>query len=232
MLIFSDTRGQDIGHHGITDGGEAIGDGPGTGGPLEVIHGAKAQGEGKTAKLVVEHYLTPVAGRDISKAKGSTGGIASSIDCGDSVGAEGDGECRIAQLYTLLQQLIHDGTTVGHAGKEDKLPFGLEFAHDLDCHLVALCCTDDGSEARHAAVNHRNSPGACLDIADGSVELKPITLLWLLPLGKAYPLDDFLSKEGGHAGIQGLTEVGEPQVFAGNRGQQALCILQGPCHVA
>ena len=103
MLIFGDTRRQDIGHHGIADGGEAVGDGPGTSSPLEVIHGTQAQGEGETAELVIEQHLAPVAGLDIAEAEGSTAGKTGGIDHRLGVGTVGDGEGVVSQIHPLLQ---------------------------------------------------------------------------------------------------------------------------------
>ncbi len=63
-------------HYGITNSGEAIGYGPGTCSPFEIIHGAEGQGEGIAAELVIKQYAAEVTGSHIAKAEGSPCRIA------------------------------------------------------------------------------------------------------------------------------------------------------------
>ncbi|MBA7646682.1 hypothetical protein ES703_54448 [subsurface metagenome] len=102
MLIFGDPCGQDIRGYCIQYGGEAVGDSPCSGGPLEVIHGAQAEGEGEAAELVIQQYLAEITWLDITEAEGGPGGIAGSVNCSLGIGAEGDGEGMVTQVHSLL----------------------------------------------------------------------------------------------------------------------------------
>ena len=205
MLISGDSCGQDVGGHGIENGGEAVGDSPCSGSPLEVIHGAQGEGKGEAAELVIQEYLAEIAGGNTAKADGSTGSVAQGVNCRLGIGAEGYGEGGVAQLHPLLKELVDDGATVGHGGEENELTLGLKLAHDLYRYLIALCRADNSGETGHATIDHLNPPRARLDIADGAVEGEAITHLWLFPLNELYPFDNFLGKQGDHSGICGLT---------------------------
>ncbi len=70
-----------------------------------------------------------------------------------------------------------------------------------------------------------------LAATSGQVKLAPARFeagegLGFLPVDKAYGLDGFLSKEGGHAGVQGLAQVGRPATVCGDRDGAVAGLLQ------
>ena len=66
---------------------------------------------------------------------------------------------------------MDDAAAVDVAREEDEDAAALQLAHDLDGDLVALGAADDGAEARHAAVDQLDAPGAQLDVVDRAVQL-------------------------------------------------------------
>ena len=80
----------------------------------------------------------------------------------------------------------------------------MQFAHNLDRHLVALGCADDGGKAWHAAVHHLHSPCAGLHIAYRTVVFKAIAYFWLLSLDELDAFYQLRGEQRGQAGMNGV----------------------------
>ena len=125
--------------------------------------------------------------------------------------------------------------------QEDEDAAALQLAHDLDGHLVVLGAANDGAEARHAAVDELDAPGAQLHVVDWPVQLHLVAvqhevagaeaLLVLAPaerhdlrLGaarEAHAFDDLFGKQRGDARVERLAQVGQPHRVARHGVQQA-----------
>ena len=171
VLVGGDAGRQDLRDARVGDHREAVVDGAGGGGVLQVVDLAQGQHEGEHAVLVVEQDLARLAAVHAAEGEGRAGGEAQGVDGRDGVGAERHDVGVVAHLDALFDQLVDDAAAVDVAGEEDQDAAALQLAHDLDGHLVALGAADDGAEPGHAAVDQLDAPGAQLDVVDGAVEL-------------------------------------------------------------
>ena len=137
MLVLGDAGGEDLGDDRVGQGREAVGDGAGRGGVLQVVHLAQGQGEGKDAVLVVEQDVAGLAALHAAEGQGRTGGKAHGIDGGDGVQAEGHDVGIVAHLHALFHELVDHATAIDVAAEEDQDVAHLELADDLDGGLVA-----------------------------------------------------------------------------------------------
>ena len=218
--------------------GKAVGDGAGRCGVLEVVDLAEGQHEGEHAVLVVEHDPARLAGVHAAEGERRAGGEAQGVDRRDGVETERHREGVVAELDALLDELMDDAAAVDVAREEDEDAAALQLAHDLHGDLVALGAADDGAEARHAAVDQLDAPGAQLDVVDRAVQLHLVAVqhevagveallvlasaelhdLGLDATREAYAFDDLLGEQRGDPRIERLAEVGEPHRLGGARG--------------
>ncbi len=119
---------------------------------------------------------------------------------------------------------MDDAASINVAGEEGQDVAALQFANDLDRHLIRFRATDDRRETRHTAVHQLDAPRAKLNIIDGTIQMTiqviPIACAGirageggaagkfesghgfrLKPVHKANCFNGLRRKEGGHARV-------------------------------
>ena len=80
VLVGGDAGGQDLRDAGVGDDGEAVVDGPGGGGVLQVVHLAQRQHEGEDALPVVHQNVLGLPALHPAEGQRRTGGEAQGVD--------------------------------------------------------------------------------------------------------------------------------------------------------
>src|SRR5574341_1034666 len=77
----------------------------------------------------------------------------------------------VAEFDAFFHQLMDDAPPVDVTRQEAQNVALLQFAHDLDRHLVGFGAADDGREARHTAIHQLNAPRPELDVVNRPVQV-------------------------------------------------------------
>jgi hypothetical protein len=138
VLVGRHAGGQDLRDARVGDDREAVRDGAGRRGVLEVVDLAEREHEGEHAVLVVEHDLARVAGVHAAEGERRAGCEAQGVHGGDGVDAEGHGEGVVAELYAFFLQLMDDAAAVDVPAQEDEDAAALQLATILTANSLLL----------------------------------------------------------------------------------------------
>ena len=223
VLVGADAGGQDLGDVGVRDHREAVVDGAGRRRVLLRVHLPESQHEGEDAILVVLEVGCVVAGLDAAEGERHPAGEAQRVDQGGNVPAEGYQARLPAQLHALFGQLLRELPSVRAAGHQDVEVLLLQLARDSDRDLVGGRGARDGGEAGRRAVDELDAPLAQNDVRGGP---QPDAFHGIGADQALAGLDDLAGEERGHAGVEGVAEVGKPGVVRRTLGKQLLGTLQ------
>ncbi len=228
VLVGADARGQDFRDIAVGDDREAIVDRPGGRGVPLVGHLAQGHDEGEDSVLVVEQVAAEVAGLDAAEAQGRPAGETERVDGRRDLGAEGHQTRLPAQLHAAFHELLGETRAVVVGAHEDVEAPLLELTGDGHGRLDIRGGADDSRKARGRAVDELNSALAQNDIVRGT---EPEILHRVRPDQVFARLDDLFGEQGGHARVEGRTEIGRPEVLIDLRRQQAANLFHHPFEI-
>ncbi len=176
VLVARHTRGQDLRDDGIRNYREAIVDRPGCRGILQIIHLAQRQHKGKHTLPVVEQDVARLSRLETAKGQRRAGSKAQGINGAERIRTKRHGVGIVPQFDALFGQLVDDAAPIHIPREESEDVALLQFAHDLDRHLVRLGRTHNRRKPRHTPIHQLDTPGAQLDIIDRAIQMPAITV--------------------------------------------------------